>query len=156
MTQYLTREFTGPVIGCNFMYQHRALDHLCVFDTQMLDQIDQDHQNLLDCRLWSAMSRHAPGFEELCWPLAEQPHNSGMMAVRLAIHLGFKDVLIWGCDWGLSDESIFDYGVRNSTLKYTNSQRRLMRLLAERVRIRCVHDHKIDVPVEVITADRIS
>ena len=66
------------------------------------------------------------------YSLTEAPEQSGTLAVHLALHLGFKDLFIIGCDWGLDNISVYDYGRRNGIKKYTNNQKQLLKRLGSR------------------------
>jgi len=73
------------------------------------------------------------------------PHNSGVLALRLAINLRLDHVFVVGCDWGISHKSRYNYGKRNSELKYTNSQKHLLKKMSDEIDMTFVNANRIDV-----------
>ena len=135
-------------IGCNHFHTHRQLDHLCVYDWQLFDSIPD-----LSCELWCRQGIKHPRFQEVPYVASEQAHNSGVLALHLASYLGLRRVYVLGCDWGLTHRSIFSYGARDSELKYTNDQRKVMMRIAQKISIVVVNDQAPDVGVPVVSRD---
>jgi len=104
VTQFhqLPKRFTE--IGCNFIQRHRAVDHVCCFDHQMKPQVSVTPPAIYYCR----NGHRGGGWGEVVWSSHESVQNSGMMAVRLAIHLRFQRIWVLGCDWGSTTISIYD------------------------------------------------
>jgi len=89
-------------IGCNFIEQHRDVDHVCAYDRQCIERIQQRP----GVKYWT---RHA--MRTVSWSAPEsqhQPFDSGTLAVVLAHQLGVKSIHIMGCDWQHTNESVFD------------------------------------------------
>ena len=137
-------------IGCNYIYQDRRVDHVCVYDHQMLPLIkDGPH------KLWCRNGIKDPRYEEVNYTARQQPHNSGAMAIRLAINLKLDHVFVLGCDWGITNKSRYDYGPRNSELKYTNSQKRLIERCQDEIDMTFITATRIDIDVPQASPDRL-
>ena len=80
-----------------------------------------------------------------------QGMNSGCLAVLLATKLTHKPIYTIGCDWGLNTKTVFDYG-KGEQRKYNNQQKKFLKQLAQHNEIVVVNDHKVDVPVEIISS----
>lgn len=72
--------------------------------------------------------KQLPHWQEVIYTTLDQPHNSGLLAVRLAMNLSFKPIYVLGCDWGQSNQSIFDQKYKNTRQidKMTNPGRKLL------------------------------
>ena len=134
-------------IGCNMISGRRSVDHVCVYDWQMLDKIAAGP------RLWCRNGIKHPRFTEVPYPLRLQPHNSGVLALHLARHLKWDHAYIIGCDWGVSNQSVYDYGDRNSVLKYTNSQKHIVEEISATLKLCVVNDKPVDLRVDQIAID---
>ena len=127
-------------IGCNYIYRDRAVDHVVVYDWQMLKHIESGKHTL-----WCRNGIQDPRFQQVNYTAREQPHNSGVLALRLAVNLKLDHVFVLGCDWGLTNKSRYDYDKRNSELKYTNSQKNLIKRMQDEIDMTFVNANKIDV-----------
>ena len=107
--------------GCNFIRRDRAVDHVCVHDPITKPLIDIED----NVKYWARNGQKDKTFDEVVYPMSEQPENSGMLALYVALKLGFKKIYIIGCDWGITNKSVYQYK-RQSELKYSNSQCRLL------------------------------
>ena len=142
-------------IGCNWMFERTPLNHCVCLDWRMQDNIDEAYPDLVQStRFWCQNGFQRPGWQPISYPMTEQPQNSGMLALTLAVQLQPREIWVVGCDWGLNNLSLFDYGDRNSEHKYTNDSRHLMRTLSERVPIRVVHSKAVDVPVPIVSPEQ--
>ena len=112
-------------IGCNYIRQHRPVNHVVVFDRALRLTINID----------PAVTYHGcngqkqlPHWQEVLYTTLDQPHNSGLLAVRLAMNLNFGTIYILGCDWGHSNQSIFDHRYNKSQQidKMTNDGRKFL------------------------------
>ena len=139
-------------IGCNYIFKDRAVNHICVYDWQMFPNIPNGPY-----KLWCRNGQKDKRFEEVIYAAKDQPHSSGVMALRLAINLKLDHVYIIGCDWGISAKSIYDYGHRNSELKYTNSQKRLVERMSKEIDMTFIAaDAKpIDISCQQISPDKL-
>tara|TARA_R100001594_G_scaffold135249_1_gene176854 strand:- start:293 stop:799 length:507 start_codon:yes stop_codon:yes gene_type:complete len=139
-------------IGCNYIYKDRAVDHVCVYDWQMFKNIKSGPY-----KLWCRNGQKDPRFQEVIYSAKDQPHSSGVMALRLAINLNLNHVYVIGCDWGISSKSIYDYDTRNSELKYTNSQKRLVERMSKEIDITFIAAtaKPIDIACHQISPDKL-
>lgn len=133
-------------IGCNHIYLHRPVQHVVCHDWQMMDSIPTGPY-----ARWIRSGHKRSGWQEVPFPLTQQPHNSGVLAIHLAIHLKWTEAHIIGCDWGVSNSSVFDYGLRNSERKYTNSQRRVISWARRYIALTSVNDNATDLPVDHVS-----
>jgi len=123
-------------IGCNFIEQHRPVDHVCAYDRPSMEAITQKP----DTRYWTR-----PAMLSTDWVALESPHqsfDSGTLAVVLAQHLGAQQIHIIGCDWQYTNESVFDqaYTWRNYQPKKASLPKQK---LLERI--------NLSVPITVVT-----
>jgi hypothetical protein len=134
-------------IGCNFIEQHRPVDHVCAYDRQVIDRLTKRGLNDQVC-YWTRRHyttehfklvpiddfgfRHRAGFD------------SGTMALSLALTLGCAEINILGFDWHLTNDSIYDpnYTWRNGhrPIKFTLAKKNFIEDLAQEIRINIVHD----------------
>ena len=135
-------------IGCNHIHRRRPVHHVVCYDWQMLDLIPPGAYTR-----WCRSGIYHPHYRQVPYTLRQQPHNSGVLALLLALHLGWDHCYLLGCDWGISNDSVFDYGHRNSELKYTNSQRRVIHSIHPVCPITVVNDNAIDLELDRISID---
>ena len=112
-------------IGCNYIRQHRPVNHVVVFDTVLRPNINIDPGvTYYGCN----GHKQLPHWQEVLYTTLDQPHNSGLLAVRLAMKLLFETIYILGCDWGSSNQSIFDnrYNKSQQIDKMSNDGRKLL------------------------------
>lgn len=119
-----------------------------MYDWQMLDRVERG-----PFKLWCRSGIKHPDFTEVPYPLRLQPHNSGVLAIHLAIWLKWDHAYILGCDWGVSNSSVFDYGDRASVLKYTNSQKWIVSELASLIDLVVVNDSDVDLKLDRVSID---
>jgi hypothetical protein len=131
-------------IGCNFFADVRSVDHICCFDWRMKSLITQKP----GITYWCRNGHRGPNWEEVTYPMNAAPENSGMMAIRLAMNLGCRSIRVLGCDWGVSDHSVFESRYPNPVpgRKYDNQSLYLLREWKRSVDITFVSDAQIDVP----------
>ena len=141
-------------LGCNLIRHDRPVDHVCCFDWQMQRFIEQE----TGVAYWTAHnSPERPGWRRADRLAGLQPHNSGTLAVVVAVHhLGCDRIRIMGCDWGISTESVYRYDhVRHAgARKYTLSQLRVLEELAEHRDIQLVADAPRAIDLPRITTDQ--
>lgn len=138
-------------IGCNWMFERVDLNHCVCLDWQMQTHIDHRYPTLPEStKFWCQSGFQRPGWHPISYPLTEQPQNSGLLALTLAVQLRPNHIYVLGCDWGRSNQSVFDYGDRTSPHKYTNHSLALVRTLNQRVPITFVSDQTIDVPTQIM------
>lgn len=131
-------------IGCNYISRDRPVHYVCVFDRAVKANLHivpavQYRTNL---RL-----AHYPYWVPV--PNSDKATNSGMLAVLLATQLSKDPVYIIGCDWGLTQDTVYDYGTKNQR-KYNNQCRKHLEVLAKHHCITVVNDQMPDVTIPVI------
>lgn len=146
VTQFYTLPRKITEIGCNFIQQHRSVDHVCCFDHQMKSKITPTPPTLYYCR----NGQRGGGWGEVTWSSHETIQNSGMMAIRLAINLRFQRIWVLGCDWQTTTLSVYDHLYHKDPLlpqapgrkKYTDTQLRQMDEWMEKRGVSVVTDRK--------------
>jgi len=123
-------------IGCNFIERHRPVHHVCAYDRECIQAINQR----TGVRYWT---RHPMRSES--WPAPEsryQPFDSGTLAVVVAHQLRVNGIHIIGCDWQHTNESVFDseYTWRNYQPKKASLPKQK---LLERIHL--------SVPITIVT-----
>jgi hypothetical protein len=123
-------------IGCNFIEQHRDVDHVCAYDRQCIERIAQRS----GVQYWTRQAMRSGS-----WPAPEstyQPFDSGTLAVVVAHQLRVKQINIMGCDWQHTNESVFDgaYTWRNYQPKKASLPKQK---LLERIHL--------SVPITIVT-----
>ncbi len=136
-------------IGCNYILRDRPVDHVVCYDWQMLNNIKPTDGVTRWCR--DGFAQQYKGWKEIPLPQHRKPEQSGTLAVTLAVdHLKPEHIIIIGCDWGLSTQSVYDYGIgRRSVIKHTNHQSRVLERLSEQHRcdIHLLGDEPRDVGI---------
>jgi hypothetical protein len=141
---------TTTEMGCNHIYRLRAVDHVVCYDWEVLGSIPQGNY-----QRWCRNGIKHPDFREITYVMTEQPQQSGLLCIHLAIIMGFKKAYILGCDWGISDKSIFRYNTLHpAPMKYSNSAKRLLTTLSQRISLVVVNRSTPDVAVPVLSCDR--
>jgi hypothetical protein len=96
-----------------------------VFDCALRPNIDIDPEvTYYGCN----GHKQLPTWQEVLYTTLDQPHNSGLLAVRLAMNLKFSTIYILGCDWGLDNHSIFDAQYKKTQVidKMSNPSKKLL------------------------------
>jgi hypothetical protein len=106
-------------IGCNFISDRRSVQHVCVYDREVINRIKPK----AGVSYWTR--KHCV---DQTFALVQTDYKyscSGTMAVQLAKNLGWDDLYIIGCDWHLTDRSVFDdrYRWRSSPPRKVNNVR---------------------------------
>jgi len=135
----LPKRFTE--IGCNYIESIRpSVDHIVCYDPEMRDKIPQSQGK----KYWCKNGNRSETWGEICYPMIDTPQCSGTLAVRLALQLGFTTIWVLGCDWGHSDQSVFQDRYRSqSAKKYSNSKVRQMDRWMKDKDIRIVSDNNL-------------
>lgn len=126
-------------IGCNFIEQHRDVQHVCAFDQQCVDLIEPQP----GVRYWT---RRRCENEQFLAPDTDQAyHDSGTLALRVAERLA-DTIVVVGCDWGESNGSIYDseYTWRDHQPgKQTKDKLKIIHSIAQQRELIFVHErHK--------------
>lgn len=138
-------------IGCNYIRQHRLVNHVVVFDCALRPNI------LIDPGVtYYGCNGHKqlPHWQEVLYTTLDQPHNSGLLAVRLAMNLNFSTVYILGCDWGDNNHSIFDAQYKKTQVidKMSNPAKKLLERWGTQHNIVLVGHNPAGIRIRNITA----
>jgi len=135
-------------IGCNFIRQDRAVQHVCIFDRSLWSKITHDD---------GVKYYTHPAWQKTPWHTASHPFaeaaNSGMLAVMVAYRLSTDPIYILGCDWGLTKQSVYEYS-RKEQIKYGNLTKKSLNTINKERDIFVVHDSRPDVDQNIITTDK--
>lgn len=89
-------------IGCNFIEQHRPVDHVCAYDRQCLERIKPRPER----QYWTRNALSHPGWK--CTDSQHRSFDSGTLAMIVAHTLGLEHIYLIGCDWQHTNASIYD------------------------------------------------
>jgi len=131
-------------IGCNYISRDRPVDYVCVFDRAVKTQLE-----IIPSVNYRTIPRlaHYPNWIPVL--NSDNATNSGMLAVLLATQLSKEAIYVIGCDWGLTQDTVYDYGTVFQR-KYNNQCRKYLELLARNHSITVVNDQIPDVTIPVI------
>lgn len=106
-------------IGCNFISERRAVQHVCVYDGEVINRLKTDSV----VQYWTRKNFTTKTFKLV--HTDTRYSCSGTMALQLAFNLGLKNVYLLGCDWTHTDRSVFDerYKWRSGLPKKVNNVR---------------------------------
>lgn len=134
-------------IGCNFIEQHRSVDHVCAYDRPVIDRLTKRG---LDQRVRYWTRRHYTTEHFKLVPIDDfgfrhgAGFDSGTLALSLALTLGCTEITLLGFDWHLTNDSIYDhrYTWRNGQrpVKFTLAKKNFIEDLGREMRINIVHD----------------
>lgn len=135
-------------IGCNYISDDRKIDYVCVYDRVIKEKL-----KILPNIKYRTIARnaHLPHWQPV--PNSEDAINSGMLAVLLATQISQEPIYIIGCDWGLNEDTVYDYG-RGRMRKYNNHCKKYLDRLSLSHNISIVHNDKPDVRINIIKTDR--
>jgi hypothetical protein len=139
-------------IGCNYIRQHRPVNRVVVFDHALRPNINIDPGvTYYGCN----GHKQLPTWQEVLYTTLDQPHNSGLLAVRLAMNLKFSTVYILGCDWGLNNHSIFDAQYKKTQVidKMSNPSKKLLERWGRQHDIVLVGHNPAGIRIRNITVD---
>ena len=147
----IDKKFTE--IGCNHIRKDRAVDYVCVYDPRTKSEIDIEDV----VKYYARNGAYDETFMEITYPMANQPGNSGMLAILLACKLGYKNIYLIGCDWGISVDSIYQqhYKVK-ANFKHTNDMKVLLNnwINDYRVNITAISDEVPDLQIPVLKTEK--
>jgi len=132
-------------IGCNYIQYKRPVHYVCAYDKHVIDRVKIDPSIEYFTRAEFAF---LPTWKPVVDPLLTNT-NSGIMALLLATHSSPEPIFLIGCDWGLTDKSVFKYN-NIGDRKYTNTMILLVEKIAKRNPIFVVHTHQPDIRLPVI------
>lgn len=129
-------------IGCNYILDDRPVHHVCMFDRDVLNQIQiQQGVQYWTRKLHTTQTVHyfTSEVQSLC---------SGTLALTLALHLGMQEIFLFGFDWCINNDSIYDDQYRfrkRKPSKYNKYKIETINTLAQKMRINVVHDVVRDI-----------
>lgn len=141
-------------IGCNYIRQHRPVNRVVVFDRSLRPSIAiEPGVEYYGCN----GQKELPTWQEVHYTTLDQPHNSGLLAVRLAMNLKFSTIYILGCDWGDNNRSIFDAQYKKTQLidKMTNSSKQLLERWGRQHSIVLVGNNPAGIRIHNITVNHL-
>ena len=134
-------------IGCNFILDHRPVHHVCAYDQPTINSIGAD--TLPGVRYWTRRTYAAGAWRTFQSTITHKRHHhvmgycSGTMAMVLALQLGATAITLLGCDWTITNNSIYDnkYTWRAfPPTKHNKEKFKLFAMLSELVPVTVVHD----------------
>ena len=141
MKQFLDIPLQDVEVGCNFIRSLRSVHHVCAFDQQVVDRIEQEK----NVSYWTRTRCLIHGFKtpESKWP----SYDSGTLALNLASVISEDPIYLLGFDWSETDESIFNelYTWRkHNPTKASSPKTKLIMNIATTNNIIVVHKNKKD------------
>jgi len=139
-------------IGCNFISNNRTVHHVCAYDQPTIRAIGKNHSK--DVEYWTRrMYTQGPWKTFTSTVSYEKQRNingycSGTMALILAVQLGATEIDLLGCDWTITNNSMYDkqYTWRKfPPTKHNREKFKLFDTLAQLVPITVVHDQPRDI-----------
>ena len=136
-------------IGCNFILDNRKVHHVCCYDQQVMKLLQK--APLKDVKYWTRRL-----FKTLLWNTFNSGVTykhyknitgfcSGTLALALAVHLGAKKIYLLGCDWSLTNNSVYDkqYVWRRFPPNKTSKDKfQLIELISDLTELVIVHNTK--------------
>lgn len=135
-------------IGCNHIERVRPVNAVAAFDIDVVKRLPLNP----DTQYFTRVDARIPQWQTVDNQIVSGA-NSGILALWVARNcFAVEPVYIIGCDWGISDDSVFDsiYG-QGPRRKYTNHGRRKMSRLMHKRQAYIVHNQQPDVPLPVIS-----
>ena len=135
-------------IGCNFIEQHRQVHHVCAFDLPVMRSIEAAGPDPA-VSYWTRRKFGTPTFKTFDSPIRYKGHIgvsgfcSGTLALALALSLGATQIDLIGCDWSITNESVYDsdYTWRDRQPNKTSKDKfKILNAVSEMTRVRIVHD----------------
>jgi hypothetical protein len=135
-------------IGCNFIEQHRNVDHVCAYDGPVIKALND---RLTDgVQYWTRRNFVSDRWQQVSAPIdhGEWRHHtgfcSGTLALALAVSLGSKTITLMGLDWLDTNESIYDSKYewrKRQPTKHSNHKLNFLRTVSEIVHLQVIHSN---------------
>src|SRR6056300_461360 len=94
-------------IGCNHIEQWRSVDSVVAYDRQIVQNLIKQDTFNVDTQYWTQRVWTRPGWDSFTIDKHyQQVHDSGTLAVEVALHLGHRMIHIIGADWHVTNDSI--------------------------------------------------
>jgi hypothetical protein len=139
-------------IGCNFIEQHRAVDHVCAYDRPVIQRLDSEGLNP-NVTYWTRRNYQNQSWNTVASNVShgEWRHHtgfcSGTLALTLAIQFGCRKINLLGLDWQRTNHSIYDeqYPWRSfPPTKHNTHKLRFLRHVSEITQLNVIHDQPRD------------
>jgi hypothetical protein len=137
-------------IGCNYIEKFRPVDAVAAFDIGVVEKIKMKE----NVQYYTRSDSQMPNWNIIVNQIVSGG-NSGVLACWVAVEKYPKQpVYILGCDWGINDNSSFDYIYKTGPkTKYTTHSKKKIENLFKNWEVYVVHDGNPDVSLPVIKKD---
>jgi hypothetical protein len=141
MKQFLDIPMQDVEVGCNFIRKIRSVHHVCAFDQQVVDRLEQEK----NVSYWTRDRCLIQGFKtpESKWP----SYDSGTLALNVASVISNEPIHLLGFDWSETDKSVFNklYTWRDHDPQKASSHKiKLIMNIATTSKIIVVHKNRKD------------
>lgn len=99
----------GHKIAVNFAYKYCDYDEMVCFDDPRMHGFPEDCHTLAEHGVGTGYELGSPHGIDRAQGKVIQINSSMIMAINVAIHLGFKDIWVWGCDMELKGGYVHFY-----------------------------------------------
>jgi len=146
-------------VGCNYIRNDRKVNHVVCFDQPMMKALTIEPVVTYWTRGYYAKPNMWNTVKNIEGRFRVEAQNSGILAIQLAHNLTDRkkdNIYIIGCDWGLSNDTAYDYssvrGKNKYPLKHSNHCiKHLYYMNKTDNNIFIVHNDKPDVTIPIIT-----
>lgn len=107
----------GHKIAVNFAYKYCDYDEMVCFDNPKHHGFPEDCHTLVEYGVGTGYELGSPHGIDRDPEKVIQINSSMIMAVNVAIHLGFKDIWVWGCDMEMVDGYVHFYDTERADEK---------------------------------------
>jgi len=135
-------------IGCNFISTNRKVHHVCAYDIPVMKEIEK--APMADVKYWTRRKMATPVFKTFKSEISFKHYRnisgfcSGTLALIVALHHGAKQIDLLGCDWLITNKSMYDdaYIWRDHYPNKTSKDKlRLLENISRMVPLRIIHDN---------------
>ena len=143
-------------IGCNFILDHRKVHHVCCYDQPAMQILAKTPVE--GVKYWTRRIFGGPFWNHFKSEIHHKRYRnisgycSGTLALVLAIHLGAKQIYLLGCDWSLTNDSVYDkkYKWRKFKPNKTSKDKfALLEMISELAELTIVHTNKRELGPKV-------
>ena len=143
-------------VGCNFILDHRKVHHVCCYDQPAMKILEK--APLKDVKYWTRRNFKTALWDTFNSGITYKRYRnimgfcSGTLALTLAVHLGAKKIYLLGCDWSLTNASVYDKQYtwrRHQPNKTSKDKFQLLEVVSEIVELVIVHNNKRELGPKV-------
>ena len=136
-------------VGCNFILDHRKVHHICCYDQPAMKILEKTPVE--GVKYWTRRIFGGPFWTAFKSNINHKKYRnisgycSGTLALTLAVHLGAKKIYLLGCDWSLTNASVYDkqYKWRKFQPNKTSKDKfQLIELISDLTELVIVHNTK--------------